>query len=143
MEIKINQEGTRVLVPIGISSPNLGNRVTLINFLADTGADITTIGPGDALKIQLDFSKLKTKYSLIGVGGVQSCVYELRNVWFIFKDVSGKPIGDKLDSIGVIKPDPEEESDSDRSEIPSLLGTDMLQRLKFTYNSHAKLEWKK
>ncbi len=59
MEIKIKQEGTRVWVPIGIANPNLGNRVTLINFLADTGADITTIGSDDALKIQIDFSKLK------------------------------------------------------------------------------------
>ena len=144
MEIKIIQDDARVYVPIDIVSAKLGNKIIAINFLIDTGADITTISPLDAINNQIDFSKLEKKKGItIGIGGAQSCEYEIRDVGFRFRGVDGNPIYAKLDRIDVIDPGPEEKRNSHAFMIPSLLGTDMLQKLKFTYNSHAKLELKK
>ena len=144
MEIKIIQYGTKVYVPIDIVSTKLGNKIIAINFLIDTGADTTTISPLDALNNHIDFSKLE-KYEgvTIGIGGAQPRVYEIRDVVFRFRDVDGNLSYAELDHIDVMDPDPEEEKNLYAFKIPSLLGTDMLQQLKFTYNSHAKLELKK
>ena len=126
MEIKITQKDTRVFVPINIISPELGYRTIPINFLADTGADRTTISPRDASNNEIDFSKLeKEKNPSMGIGGVQHCEYRIRDVELRFRGVNGDLITGKLDFIDVIEPDRKEESDSYMSEIPSLLGTDM------------------
>ena len=142
--MKIIQDDARVYVPIDIVSAKLGNKIIAINFLIDTGADITTISPLDAIYHQIDFSKLEKKKGItIGIGGAQSCEYEIRDVVFRFRGVGGNPIYAELDRIDVTDPGPEEKRDLHAFSIPSLLGTDMLQKLKFTYNSHAKLELKK
>ena len=145
MEIEITQKGTRVWVLADIISPKLENAIIPINFLADTGADTTTISPRDASTNKIDFSKLeKKKIPSVGIGGVQSCVYEIKDVEFRFRNINGNPIIGKLDVIDIMEPNPREETTLPYTfKIPSLLGTDMLQYLKFTYNSHAKLELKK
>lgn len=144
MEIKIIQQDTRVFVPVDIISKKLGNRIIPINFLVDTGADITTISPLTALNNEIDFSKLKKKKNpSIGIGGAQICEYEIHDVAFRFMNLKGKPIYEKLKYIDVIEPDLKAKKDSNAFRIPNLLGTDMLKKLKLTYNSHCKLEVKK
>lgn len=144
MEIFTIQQDTKVSVPIDMVGEKLGNRIIAVNFLIDTGADITTIAPFDAINNQIDFSKLKKKKTpSIGIGGVQTCEYEIEDVGFRFRGKNGNPIYAKLDYIDVMEPDPNAKKDSDMFKIPSLLGTDILRSLKLTYNSHAKLELKK
>ena len=144
MEIKIIQQSTRITVPVDIVSKKLGNRIIPINFLIDTGADITTISPLTALNNEIDFSKLKKKKNhSIGIGGAQICEYEIHDVAFRFRNLKGNPIYEKLNYIDVIEPDLKAKKDSNMFKIPSLLGTDMLKKLKLTYNLHCKLELKK
>ncbi len=138
------QHGTRAMVQVDIVSKKLGNRIIPVNFLIDTGADITTISPLCALTNEIDFSKLrKKKEPSVGIGGTQICEYEIDDVGFRFMNLKGKPIYEKLECIDVIEPDLEAEIGSNMFKIPNLLGTDMLKKLKLTYNSHCKLEVKK
>lgn len=144
MEIGIINDGTRLYVPVDIVSDDLGERVITINFLIDTGADVTTINALDALDNIIDSDVLeKSKQPSIGIGGKQSCEYIIKNVTLRFSLVNGKYVFATLGKIDVAVADEGADKDSDVFKIPSLLGTDVLKMLKLTYNSHSKLELKK
>lgn len=141
MGIKLNIYENRVYVRVYISSEKLGESLIPINFLLDTGADVTTISPVDASENNIDFSRLeKTKNPSFGVGGEQKGEYEIKNVIIKFPLENGIFHYIQIEKISIIKPD--KDRNSHIGIIPSLMGIDILKSLKFTYNSHSKLELK-
>ena len=137
------QEGTRVYVPIDIVSRDLGDRMISVDFLIDTGADRTTISPLAAIKNRIDFSKLRrSKTPSVGIGGEASREYIIKKPVLQLAGTDGELVWMELDEIDVMKAEENTPSDADIFIIPSLLGTDLLKKLKLTYNAHAKLELK-
>lgn len=120
----------QVLVPAFIHSSQLGNEAFSITLLIDTGATNTTILQGNALRLGIDFSKLRVSPDpVLGVSGKQK-VHELDDVTLGFR-VNSSPsdlVFTKLEKIHVIKPT--------RKTVPStisVLGMDVLQNLHFDY----------
>jgi hypothetical protein len=129
----IDKTYKQVIVPSLIFSPTLGEVPFSMYFLVDTGASHTTILQGNALKLGINFSKLKlAKKPVLGISGKQK-VYELDDVTLAFQTTSKPPsdlVFTKLDSMNVIKPT--------KKTVPStmsIMGTDILQRLHFEYGN--------
>ena len=111
-----------------------------VEFLLDTGADITSLSPNVVIDHHLDLSKLK-KNTTIGIGGSVEG-HMANDVKFGFMDVKGNLVQFNLDQIDIRKPNPHMRDYTNVRMTPSLLGTDMLQYFKFTYNSYPKLDTK-
>lgn len=143
MEIRLVKDGTRLYVPVGIVSDELGKKVLTASFLLDTGADITTVSALDALENGVDFSKLeRKKVPTFGIGGEQGCEYRIKNVTMRFPLENGGFAYAPIKEIDIVRPDEDAGKDSSIFRIPSLMGTDVLKLLKLTYNSHPRLELK-
>lgn len=99
-----------------------------IDFLIDTGADVTTIMPDDRDNITIPGFALSDGYpnQMAGVGGTVPIKY-LLNVTFEFKNDSGLTVGPiPLERIGVLCPSPQHRRAYQG--VPSLLGRDFLNR---------------
>ena len=129
------RQGRRVYVPVRIYSRFLANRSILAWFLADTGADMTLISAADASG-KVDFGRLAESDGVAGIGGIQKDIYDMQDVLLKFTGANGTLVYRRLDHIHVAKRGP---GDPDMP-MPSLLGTDMLSRLKFTYGPDPALE---
>ena len=140
MPIRIIQEGTKVLVQVHICSPSLGDRQIPIQFLLDTGADTTTISPRDAANSKIDFDRLsRSEQMIFGVGGAQDGIYEMRDVTLAFAGTDGRMIRKALDSVDIVMPGVRLARGM-YSQMPSLMGRDVLAQMRFLFNSRPILE---
>lgn len=139
MELKTRPDGNEVYVDTIIVSPSLGEKKYPISFLVDTGASTTTISALDAKTYDFNFKKFKrTKNPSYGIGGKQTCEFEIYDVTIQFQTTIKRPkwIYAEIHKVDVIRPPKRGKI----SFIPSLLGTDLLHHLKFTYSNKPKLE---
>lgn len=125
----IGTESGPFYVPVYLTSTELPD-VYPIFFAVDTGTDTSIISPGDALKLGIDFSKLKRSITALGIGG-QVNVYILKNVVLIFKtDSQKKPFYTlKLDKILVLG---KAQTEYEKA-FPSLLGLDVLSAFSLQF----------
>ena len=107
----------------------------LVNFLADTGAVNTCLHPNDGRNMPIPFDELHNPSSAIGIGGRQAYYHEPALV--VLTDSDGEhrfPI-----TLSIAKPQPITPSNPRPiiNRIPSLLGRDVLNRLRIDYNHPA------
>ncbi|HYL66167.1 MAG TPA: aspartyl protease family protein [Nitrosopumilaceae archaeon] len=119
----------QIRVPTTLYGSELGKHKYQMTFLVDTGANVTTILPVDAMRLGINFSKLKkSPNGVIGISGNQQ-VYVLRDVVLAFKKGnSNNFVYSLLDQVHVIKPN--------KKSIPfpfSIMGIDLLKKLCLKY----------
>ena len=103
-----------------------------VNFLVDTGAVNTCLHPLDAEFIGFPFDELHDPFTMVGVGGSQSYYRELAQV--IVNDSNGDRTFDI--TLSIAKPQTPTPSNPRPvvNLIPSLLGRDVLNRLRIDYD---------
>lgn len=99
-----------------------------IEFLIDTGASRTTILDNDAIRLEIDYSKLgRFEGGTVGIGGVVD-TYILPNVRLVFPTMDGI-YEERLKEIFLLKHIIEDKYVEERiKRIPSLLGRDFLNK---------------
>jgi hypothetical protein len=112
-----------------LSIPSLGIAGP-ISFLLDTGADCTVLMPTDAQRLGLNHSLLAKRAESYGVGG-QSLDYDIEAIVSI-TDPGVKAYAWFID-LRVMDPHPALEP------APSLLGRDIIQHWRLTYDRSASL----
>ena len=95
-----------------------------VDFLVDTGADVTSLGPNDGETLNFPFDELENPIRMSGVGGEQIYYDEPA-------DISFRGI-DRIYRFRIILSvgKPSEETDS----LESLLGVDILNRMRMDYD---------
>ncbi len=97
-----------------------------VQFLLDTGADVTTIHPRDAISAGVPFGRLRASTTVGGIGG-QSTYYQEPATLVFTDDVERQAYSYHI-TADIAKP--EDVSD----EIPSLLGRDIIDRWRMVYD---------
>ena len=99
-----------------------------VDFLVDTGADVTTMGPDDSETLNFPFDELENPIRMSGVGGEQIYYDEPA-------DISFRGI-DRIYRFRIILSvgKPSEETD----DLESLLGVDILNRMRMDYDFRRK-----
>lgn len=97
-----------------------------ISFLVDTGADSSLIAPADAREMGIDYAKLGGAVESLGMGGI-ALSYPVK-CSLAFRDPGKCIYVYHLDALDIAAPDPEIE------EMPSLLGREILDRWRMTYD---------
>ena len=100
-----------------------------VSFIFDTGADFTMLMPADAATMSIDYNELNDPSSSFGIGGAAEAYVEPANIVFVNRD------GDRLFgyNIQLYIQDPTPSA----MHIPSLLGRDIIDRLRVTYDKSA------
>ena len=99
-----------------------------VDFLVDTGADVTTLGPNDGEALNFPFDELENPVRMSGVGGEQIYYDEPADISFRGTD---RIYGFRI-TLSVGKPS--EETD----DLESLLGVDILNRTRIDYDFRRK-----
>lgn len=109
-----------------------------IEFLIDTGASKTTILDNDAIRLNIDYSKLKRlEEGTTGIGGTVDA-YIIPNVRLMFRIREGVH-KEKFEQIFVIKHIIKDKEMEERiRKIPSLLGRDFLNKYTLALNRKKK-----
>ncbi len=103
----------------------------LINMIIDTGSTISFISEGDAFRLHIPMSKLKSE-GIAEVGGCTSMLYELKKVVLSFKNEKGKIEKIDLPAIYVLKSTKRDKKNLALSRsLPSAIGVDFLKSQKF------------
>lgn len=104
--------------------PSLNKR-SRIDFLVDTGSDVTTLSPGDGRRMGVDYSSLSYREPFLGAGSFHKAA--TRRAIIIFASEDGTlPVYSVRLSITPY---------SRRMErLPSLIGTDILHRWRIDWN---------
>jgi len=99
-----------------------------MTFFVDTGASLTTILDGDAIRLGISFDKLKYRW-VVGVSGPAK-TYQLNDVLIGFKKInSANFVYDYLPTIDVVKPN----KANKRPFAGSVIGMDLIQKLHIDY----------
>ena len=95
-----------------------------VDFLVDTGADLTTLGPDDSETLNFPFDELENPISVSGVGGEQIYYDEPADISFRGTD--------RIYRFRIILSvgKPSEETD----DLESLLGVDILNHMRMDYD---------
>ena len=96
-----------------------------ISFLVDTGADRTRVMPGDAKRMGIDYGKLSPTAAVVGVGGLCRSYNTPAHVLFSEQD---RRLFVYRIKIQIAEQKPE------IMDAPSLLGRDILDRWRMSYN---------
>lgn len=115
-------EGRLLLPRLGVA----GN----ISFLLDTGADVSVLMPLDGGKMQLDYTQLSNAVDTIGAGGL--CKDYTEPAMIVFSE-AGVALHAYSINLHISSPTP------DIMKIPSLLGRDVLDQWKITYDKPHRL----
>ena len=102
-----------------------------VEFLVDTGADVTTLHPDDADDLGCPFDELENPVEVSGVGGEQTYYNEPVIILFYGTD---RTYGFRV-TIPIGKPS--EETDG----LESLLGVDILNRMRMDYDFRRRRLW--
>ena len=97
-----------------------------VSFIVDTGADQTVLMPLDAVRLGIDYGKLRKGQPLFGVGG--RCESYRESALIVFSENNRRLFLYEI-NIGIV--DRKEEFMRTRS----LLGRDILYRLRMDYNA--------
>lgn len=108
-----------------ISIPRL-NVLRRLSLLLDTGADGTTLMPMDARALGIDFGALCRRIQSGGVGGAATTYRE--PAYLAFESEDGRTVYGYRVDLSIIAPS------EDISNIPSLLGRDIINRWRITYD---------
>ncbi|MCH8188606.1 MAG: retroviral-like aspartic protease family protein [Proteobacteria bacterium] len=100
-----------------------------VSFLVDTGADTTVLMQTDGARLGLDYSRLKNETFAIGVGGEAKIYREPVNLVF---SEAGTRIHLYVLDLHVLEPK------SANKTMPSLLGRNILNRWRMSYNATNK-----
>ena len=107
---------------------------TNLSFLVDTGADFSTLMPGDGIKMKLDYPGLKNPTTVGGMGGNAACYQE--QAILLFHEPDRKLMRAYAITLMIPRLDP------DLFRMPSLLGRDVLDRWHMSYDpSRGKLSF--
>ena len=98
-----------------------------VSFLMDTGADGSMLMPGDARKLGVPFDLLEGDHECGGIGGTIHSFPE--RAILVFTDPQVMLFGYEIEI--AIMPD-----GSGMEEVPSLLGRDVIDRWRVTYDPH-------
>ena len=107
-----------------------------INFLVDTGATVTSLHPDDGRRVGCPFDELRNPSNMAGVGGSNQYFREPAVVMLYGRDGTHT-----LDiELLVSKPQPSLASDPRPvvNRLPSLLGRDVLNRMRMGYDFPAR-----
>ena len=107
----------------------------LIDFLVDTGASHTCLHPDDGARIQIPFDELQNPDDVIGIGGTGSYYSETATV--LLYDAERSHRFEVTLSIAKPQPPTRDNPNPVVNEIPSLLGRDVLNRLRIDYHHPA------
>lgn len=108
----------RLIVPGQGLSSNL-------SFLVDTGADRTMLMPADARQMGLDYGRLTRRTESVGIGGTSLNFVEQATLVFLEPE---RFLHVYFIDIRIAAPSPE------IMDLPSLLGRDVLDRWRMTYD---------
>ncbi len=96
-----------------------------VSFLMDTGADSSMVMPNDAKRLAIPYDKLQGDRECGGIGGIVHSFTE--RAILVFTDPNVMLYGYDLE-VDIMPDGPEME------EVPSLLGRDVLDRWRITYD---------
>ena len=105
----------------------------LVDFLVDTGADVTTLHSADAQRVGCRFDRLENRYDVAGIGGLQDYYQETASVILPGAGQLYRVSGLEID---VAKPDAAPRSITHY--LPSLIGNDLLDHLRMDYRRRAR-----
>ncbi|MYE23910.1 MAG: hypothetical protein F4Y01_08215 [Gammaproteobacteria bacterium] len=108
-----------------ISIPKLAV-VRELSFVFDTGADGTTLMPTDAVAMGIDYGALSRGFQSVGVGGTATTYQEPALLAFLSED--GRTAYGYRFALSIVAPS------RDAWGIPSLLGRDIIDRCRVTYD---------
>ena len=103
-----------------------------IDFLLDTGATVTTLHPDDGRRIGCPFDELREPFDMVGVGGRSAYFRETALV-----TLAGSRGDYTLDiTLTIAKPEPPSAANPRPvvNRLPSLLGRDVLNRMRMDYD---------
>jgi hypothetical protein len=101
------------------------NITTDISFLIDTGSDLTVLNPLDGFRMEVDYSQLIGDREVVGVGGL--CHNYVEPTIVVFSEPQKFLYVYNIE-LEITPPNPE------IMDIPSLLGRDILNQWRMTYN---------
>lgn len=110
-------EGRLLLTKTGTTSD--------VSFLVDTGADSSLLMPADALRMAVDFGALRGTGDSVGIGGAARTFLE--EAALVFSE-PGRWLYVYSIDLRIAAPSP------DIMDMPSLLGRDVLDRWRMTYD---------
>ncbi len=102
-----------------------------VSFLVDTGADKTVLMPLDGQRLAIDYTKLNGNERTVGIGGFS--VNFVEKALVVFLDSSNNVLCVYSIDLQISPPSPA------IMDIPSLLGRDILNQWRMSYNERRDL----
>ena len=100
-----------------------------ISFIVDTGADRSMLLPDDGDRMGIDYTRLTGEEESVGIGGV--CHNFIEPAIVVFSEVN-RFLHIYMIDLAITPSDP------DMRDLPSLLGRDILDQWRMTYNPTTK-----
>jgi hypothetical protein len=132
MKIPLSFLDEKLWVTASFNAPHYHGRVQLVDFVVDTGTNISMVGYGDAIRMSLPVQSLHVKEPT-AIGGVEVEARVLKNVKLGFRDEDGGFKRFELPEFFVMFPLTKKREKLEESKtIPSLLGLDFMRSHKLS-----------